>query len=884
MRVPGGGWPLVGRDEELAAILDAIDAAEMIGVVVAGEAGVGKTRLAREVLATASARGLATRWVVATQAASTIPLGALAQLLPDLGERTPSQAQLLRSAAAALQEQAGSRRLVVGVDDAHLLDDSSAALLHQLAAAPKVFVLATLRSGEPVPDPILALWKDGLAERLELQALSRREVEQLVCAVLGGRVDGLTLHRLWTATLGNSLLLRELLLAGREHGELGQRGGVWRWTGAIGATSRLGDMVEARLGRLEGAQRAVLELVAAGEPIGPMVVEQSASPGVLEALERRSLIVVEQHGRRFEVRPAHPLYGDVLRRRTPVLRAQAVHGQLADAVEAVGMRRREDLLRVATWRLASARPARPDLLTTAARRASNADDVLAERLARAAVEAGGGIEAGIVLGRALNGQRRYQEAERVLAGLTGLARTEQQLADLAIERADTLRPMHRYAEATAELRATAAAVAARGPRDRLAAALAKSLIFDGDVGRALEMALAVLADEQADEPAFAQAIWIAAWALVLVGRASEAIAVVNLRERLGDRWKNEAPWSHAMIECMGVSASLSLGRFDEAEATAEAGYRDSLRDQWAWGVKFWALELMNVALARGCVRTAVQWGQENLAQVPAAGDATLPHLNLVVPLALAGDLEGAEAAFARAEVVRFQRSRLALLEVEQARRWIEAGQGSLSSAITLALRAADLAESMGANDSCAIALHDAARFGGATQVAGRLRALAKRVDSPVAPLYAAHAAALTAMDGMALDELAISFERVGAMLLAAEASAEATVAHRGAGRDLASRLSAARASMLADRCEGAQTPALRLLQQPPSLTPREREIAGLVAAGLSNRMIAERLVVSVRTVDNHLQHVFDKLGVRNRRELGGLISTSAASDRARSSE
>jgi DNA-binding CsgD family transcriptional regulator/tetratricopeptide (TPR) repeat protein len=500
------------------------------------------------------------------------------------------------------------------------------------------------------------------------------------------------------------------------------------------------------------------------------------------------------------------------------------------------------------------------------------------------VQAGGGLEAGIALGRALHGQRRYHEAERVLAGLTDLARTDQQQADLAIERADTLRPMHHYAEATAELQTTAAAVADRGPRDRLATALAKSLIFDGNVGRALEMASAVLANEQADEPAFAQAIWIASWAFILVGRAHEAIAVVGLRERLGERWKHEAPWSHAMIECMRVGAFLSLGRFDDAEAIAEAGYRQSLREQWAWGVKFWALELMHVALARGRVRTAVRWGQENLAQVPAAGDATLPHLNLVLPLALAGDLDSAEAAFGRAKVTRIGRSRLARLGVEEARRWIQAGRGSLSNAITLALRAADLAESMGVNDSYAIALHDAARLGGAVQVASRLRIVAERMDGPMAPLYAAHAAALTIMDGAALDELAISFERVGAMLLAAEAAAEATVAHRSTGCEQDSRVSAARASMLAGRCEGAQTPALRLLQEPPGLTPREREIAGLVAAGLSNRMIAERLVVSVRTVDNHLQHVFDKLGVRSRRELDALVGSSAVAQPAPASE
>ena len=874
----------MGRDEELAAILEAIGAAEVTGVVLAGEAGVGKTRLAREVLVAARARGLVTRWAVATQAASAIPLGALAQLLPVLGEGVPNQAQLLRRAAATLEQQAGSGRLVLGVDDAHLLDDTSAALLHQLAATSAVFVLATLRSGEPVPDPILALWKDGLAERLELQALSRREVEQLVGTVLGGQVDGLTLHRLWTATLGNSLLLRELLLAGREHGELGQRDGIWRWTGTMGATSRLGDVVEARLGRLESSQRAILELVAAGEPLGLQVVEQFASPGSIEALERRSLVVVEQHGRRLELRLAHSLHGEVVRRRTPILHARTLHGQLADAVEALGMRRREDLLRVAAWRLSATRPARPDLLTAAARRASNADDILAEQLARAAMEAGGGLEAGIALGRALHGQRRYHEAERVLAGLTDLALTDQQQADLAIERADALRPMHHYADATAELQTMAAALADRGARDRLATALAKSLVFDGNIGRALEMASAVLANERSDEPAFAQAIWIASWALVLVGRANEAIAVVGLQERLEKRWKDEAPWCHAMIESMRVGALLSLGRFDDAEMIAEVGYRQSLREQWAWGVKFWALELMNVALARGRVRTAVRWGQENLAQVPEAGDATLPHLNLVLPLALAGDLDGAEAAFGRAKVARIGRSRLARLGVEEARRWIEAGRGSLSNAIKLALRAADLAESMGVNDSCAIALHDVARLGGAVQVADRLHAFSERMDGPMVPLYAAHAAALTTMDGATLDELATSFERVGAMLLAAETAAEATVAHRSSGHEQASQVSAARASILADKCEGAQTPALRLLQEPPRLTPREREIAGLVAAGLSNRMISERLVVSVRTVDNHLQHVFDKLGVRSRRELGALVGSGAVAQRAAASE
>ena len=60
----------------------------------------------------------------------------------------------------------------------------------------------------------------------------------------------------------------------------------------------------------------------------------------------------------------------------------------------------------------------------------------------------------------------------------------------------------------------------------------------------------------------------------------------------------------------------------------------------------------------------------------------------------------------------------------------------------------------------------------------------------------------------------------------------------------------------------------------PDLTQREREIAELAAGGSSNREIAERLFVSVRTVENHLQHVYDKLGISGRRELGGTMATS----------
>jgi DNA-binding NarL/FixJ family response regulator len=64
------------------------------------------------------------------------------------------------------------------------------------------------------------------------------------------------------------------------------------------------------------------------------------------------------------------------------------------------------------------------------------------------------------------------------------------------------------------------------------------------------------------------------------------------------------------------------------------------------------------------------------------------------------------------------------------------------------------------------------------------------------------------------------------------------------------------------------------------LTRREREIAELVASGLSNREVATRLFISKRTVDAHVEHIFGKLEISSRVQLTVLLQDQAA--RARS--
>jgi DNA-binding CsgD family transcriptional regulator len=866
-------WPLVGRREELALCDRALSTPGTSGVVLTGAAGVGKTRLAREVVAAAEGSGCVSRSAVATQAAASIPFGALAHLLTAVAVRGDSRFEMLCGAAAGLTEVTGDSRLALWVDDAHLLDDASAALVHQVAETGRGFVVVTVRTGERAPDPVVALWKDGLAERFDLQALSRGEVDELVTAAVGGQVDGTTLRDLWQLTRGNPMFLRELVLGGLRSGALCCVEGVWRWEGAINAAPRLVELIESRLGHVDPQERDLLELLAFGEPLGAGLERMVAGP-VLAAVERKGLLTVEQTGRRVDVRLAHPLYGEAIREQASPLRKRRIHGRLADALEATGARRAGDLLRLLTGRLEAGGSSTCEQLTLGARQAMAVFDYhLAERLARAAVDEGGGLPAEYLVGEALLALGRVREGELVLEGVAPGGASDIERTQLAIARAFNLYwTLNLPAEADSVLQHAQAAVTDSARHEELAIIRAGFRLYGGSCADALSEVADTLKRPGIDDRTSLHAMIVATPALFLAGQSGQAIASAHRGLELAGRLGEEAErwWQLHLCAHLG-NAYLVDGQIDQAEELAEQRYQRSVGEPRALEKAVWAGWRGQVFRVRGRPQTALYWLREAAAaagRVDAPSPATPAILGETAhAAALIGDLRAAEEALVQAERFTAQSARVFQLWVALARPWVAAARGELSDAVTLALELAEHARHRGQLAFQILALHDVARLGRAARVAAALHQAAAGAEGRLAPLYAAHATALIAQDGAALDEIARTFARIGVNLLAAEAAAEAAHAYREAGRQ-SSALAAARCSASwASACEGARTPALDLLTRPPDLTAREEEIAGLAARGLSSKAIANRLVISVRTVDNTLHHVYGKLGLTSREDL-----------------
>ncbi|HEX4009827.1 MAG TPA: LuxR C-terminal-related transcriptional regulator [Solirubrobacteraceae bacterium] len=848
----------MGRERELEAIAAARAERGCRGVVIVAEPGVGKSRLAREALAAAERDGALVAWAQATRSAAAVPLAAVADLVPD-EVRSDDIVALMRSSGAQLRARAGGRAVVVGVDDAQLLDPASAALVLHLATSSSAFIVATVRAEAPCPDAVVALWKDDAARRLELGPLTDDAVRALVEAALGGPVEEAAIDWVTEVGRGNALYVRELVRGAVDAGALVRSPGLWRMHGRPAASPSLVDLVAAQLDGLTADERRPVELLALGEPLAVREIAALTSSQGLLAAESRGLLAMTGD----QVGLAHPLYGEAVGARMGTLAARGLRLELVHVLEAREPFGPDEALRAARLRLDAGAPLSAELALVAARAANGAGDAeLGAQLAQlAGVDTD--LEAAILLAQAQSMRNRHEEAEGVLAAVEHLApghpqarrylRQRLTLYQWGLRRTADLEPLiERAADWSDD---------DLWPRfmDRMRATFGGG---DGGFGAPEDH---VLTDDPVSDEGRRSVLTMHTMASFLAGEG-DATAEAAFRARPPIPLRDQADSDLlAALSLVALEAGYRWVEFEEYMGhVVRAAVR--MHDHGSAGVAAFALARLH--FVRGHLRDADRWRAEAELHFERQDPyGVMVHVRVLeVGLAsFTGDFDATMVALERMRAWCAGHEPLPVQRVPVARAegWAlrlrspgEAGRRLLQDAVAL-------------EDMVGVApllAYDALRVGAAA--APLLERMAARGRSRLVTAYARHATAKAAGDAPGLVEAAEEMAAIGALRYAVEAASDAATVFVADGRHDCARRAAARARALHPPDQGGELPVIDGLDATAvDLTPREAQLVGLASQGLSNAEIGDRLVLSVRTVETHLYRGMQKLGVRDRRDL-----------------
>ncbi|ART71309.1 hypothetical protein BTO20_24640 [Mycobacterium dioxanotrophicus] len=850
-------WPLVDRQDELRLIAAALSSHD--GAVLTGPAGVGKSRLAHAAVRRPDG---VVRWIAATVTGQSIPLGALAGYTARCG---PDPLLRVQEVIHALVD--GESSVLLCVDDAHLLDDQSALVIERFVEQAVGAVVMTVRDGEPLPDSVAALC--ARLPRISVPPLTTEGVSALVTQVLGAPLESSSAHRFFSYTRGNALYLRQLVTDEVAAGRLTRRSDVWVWDGPPRLSASLVDLLEASMGNQPDAISDLLDVLAVSDPVELPVLLRFVGAAVIDDARDRVLITVDDG----LVRLAHPLFGEVRRNRAGTARLRKIRGRVAELIGQLCAPSAVQTVRRAVLLMDSDTHGDPAFLVEAANAALQLLDLdLAARLAEGAVAAGGGRPAQATLATMLAFAGQGVAADAMFAELADTDDAAER-ASIALLRAANLswvlaRPSS--AETVLNAARDAAEGCGLGPSYLALHASCRSAL--GHPREAVEMATAALTGQNVDPLATMFGYW------ALVGSLGDLGHV--------DRMADAAAAGYELAATAPQASHLRFGLgLMEIAALHRAGTQDRISDianrlrQQSLDVvvsrSFTAAILGYAELCCGRLESAQRWLRESLATGsvfdPQSGVIReLAGMWLTMVLAMSGDLAGARTTDAERYRYFGDYSEIWRTDMLLTQAWLEAVHGSRSRAISFAMGAARTARTQGRPAQELWCLQTATQFG-ATDTVERLGQLAAVVQGPRAGLAREHAAALRRADGARLLSASNGYAVIGDTIAALDAAAQA-VPHLHGERQRRAIVTAHRLAT-----GGARTPAYRAMASTGVLTPRQREVIALAATGLSNREIADRLVMSVRTVEGHLFRACQRLGVNTRDELITLLADGTAS-------
>ncbi|AXJ10397.1 LuxR family transcriptional regulator [Arthrobacter sp. PM3] len=876
---------LTGRSEDLKSAVESLQGGSHVAVFVLGDSGTGKSRLIEAVVAELAAEVTPVR-IHGSASLTNVPYGVLGPFIVGLPvQDATSQLAVLRTLWSHLEEEkrATQKPLLLIVDDAHDLDEATAGILAELAAAgwAKLLVGAAARPG--LPEPLLQLWFEGIAERHDLRPLTLAQTTEMLEGELGAQVLPNVAEILWEASGGNPMLLNGLLDDARKDGTLLRQNGVWLFTRHLNSHGdRLTDVVRRQLLLRSPEERQALNLVALAEPVARDLIESVAGEAAVESLIESELIRVSDSPP-GELRLWHTVYGDTLRNLISPARSLQLRQSLLRRMDSEPTSA-EGLLRHVSWSIECGAEVEDRQLLRAAVLASRLyEDELARKAAGLVKDPDLQMAARAVIARTRYNSSDYVAAWEILDADFGQGNTLPSLLagsllwaavmsalghepDEIMKRARTLQ---HAGERLAEARPDTAQDVLAAVAERLDTMEAMVLAIAGDYTKAP-------ADAELPPPAnnlqAAFRLTLDAERLLAAGKGLSSFAVMSQAVEAAGTDHDELYFLTDFLVVRSAAAAVQAGDWQAAEtllAGFVAGSGPSL-------ISFGG----GVHAAHGIILLY----QGKAAQALHTLGAALEALRLTDPQQLFA-LTAAMAFAAAAEVGAQTKAELFLADYETAPAALPRYMRSLA-AMAVVYGKARLGNYPGAieelkrlgrpdqaTDTAGLELDALALCLalGDTDAAPRLLELQPGLEGPRAAAICAYAAAISTDNAADHLDAAKTCEAAELWTFAALAYDAAAHAYRAAGDTLRERMANSQRRRCLDRAD--DLPGEDTAKSDDSLgilTRRERDIVALAVRGLTDRQIAAELQVSVRTVEGHLYRSYAKLNVKGREQLPGI--------------
>lgn len=849
-----GTWPIVARGAALDALVDGLTRTPPRSQLLRGPSGVGKTTLAAAVSAALAARGRTIVPVVALAELQEVPLGALAPLLASSSIAQHADIAVRLSELVSIVGRHADAYLLV-VDDAPLLDPASAAALYQLVRVFAVPTLLTARDEHPLTGAVARLLHEDLVTVTDLGGLSLDEAHTVLRRHLGADPRPESLQRLYRATDGNPLFLRELTLAA-ERGDRVRSGPYGVEIDPVRLPDHVVEMVAGRLADLVPAERRMAELIALAQPWPPAATLPHERSIVSDLIDAGVLVIAEPADAGY-LHLAHPVYVEALLAGLGADDRAERRRAAAERLLALG----EDPLRFTALCLLSdggATLALDDLVWAAEYAHLAGDHGRAVHAAESALDLAPDAHAALIRASALSAlggdpaatDAAFARAAELSLDPEARARVEVRWGQhTALRDHDPARAAQRAGALLPELGDAAAL---------LAPDLAKWRLMAGDAS-ALDTPLS--AQAEADSAAALNAAIGMAMMATMAGRVDDARAAVEAGRPLADRFAAVQPFAGGLLDLSAFLVHVAEGRIAEARSFAEQRRLQPFAD--SAGV--WTYALALVHLHAGRLHDALPLALLSIEQLRWRDFTGLvgPAIALGATVhAQRGEVDQARALLDALQPAHRDDVKV-VLQAAEAEAWLAVVADEPERAAGMLVPAVARGLELGHLLLAALTATVAVRVGAAAEVRGLLAAAASASGSPLVTAVAGLTDAVADSDTAAVLALVDALEAAG--LTAVAQSALERAAEWGSDDRMLERRARVRAAELGVTVVPVRT--ARSVRVGSGLTEREWDIAQAAARRERSREIADRLGVSVRTVDNHLASVYRKLGISGRAEL-----------------